>query len=284
MTDLTRGFTCCLTFDLDGLALAFGGPARTTDCHPNPQLISRFEFGMQVGLPRILALLRKYNISGTFFVTGETAATYPDALKQIHQEGHEVGCHGWAHEPPVTLDRCDELKVLQKTTDTIGMVTGVTPKGYRAPAFEPSCHTAELLLENGYIYDSSLMGNDFLPYAVRAGDRWSEDDRVAFGPITELIELPVHWQLDDYPHFEAFDVHGPGNPRLVEQMWTDEFEFAVENCAAGVYTLALHPHVIGRGARMAALERLILHIIEHDAARFCTMFDAADQWRNNRNH
>jgi hypothetical protein len=60
----------------------------------------------------------------------------------------------------------------------------------------------ELLLKHGFIYDSSMMGNDFTPYRVRQGDLIPLDKPAIFGKTTPLIEMPVSWTLDDHPHFE----------------------------------------------------------------------------------
>ena len=54
--------------------------------------------GMRFGLPRLLSVLEKYDVKATFFIPGEVALRYPDAVKRIAQKGHEIGCHGLEHE------------------------------------------------------------------------------------------------------------------------------------------------------------------------------------------
>ena len=63
-------------------------------------------------------------------------------------------------------------------------------------------HTIELLLSHGFRYDSSLMGSDYLPYRARRGDVAKLGEPYHFGEETALIEMPISWSLDDYPHFE----------------------------------------------------------------------------------
>ena len=75
-------------------------------------------------------------------------------------------------------------------------------RGYRSPSWDLSPHSVELLLAHGFVYDSSMMGDDYTPYRVRDGDVISLQQPAVFGKPTSLIEIPVSWTLDDYPHFE----------------------------------------------------------------------------------
>jgi hypothetical protein len=65
-----------------------------------------------------------------------------------------------------------------------------------------SPHSLGLLLERGFLYDSSLMGNDYTPYYCRIGDVAAKDGPYVFGREVEMVELPVTWGLDDFPAFE----------------------------------------------------------------------------------
>ena len=96
MADTTH--TVCLTFDVDGTSSWI-----TTWKSNNPSMISRGEFDT-IGLERILKMLAKHDAQATFFVPGHTAWAWPDLIKEIVAEGHEVGHHGWIHENPATLE------------------------------------------------------------------------------------------------------------------------------------------------------------------------------------
>src|SRR4051812_24379321 len=101
--------TVCLTFDFDAISLWIGPMGATS-----PSMISRGEFGA-VGVERILRLLARHDIRATFFVTGHTADTYPDSVREIVAGGHEVGHHGYLHENPVSLPSKDaERAVLER--------------------------------------------------------------------------------------------------------------------------------------------------------------------------
>lgn len=263
----------CLTFDFDAMSVWLGSAKSA-----NPSQISRGEFGA-VACLRILDLMKRKHIRCSFCVPGHTALAYPDIIKRIDAEGHELVHHGWVHENPADFDRQGEREILQRGIETLEQITGVRPIGYRSPAWDFSLNTTALLLEHEFVYDSSFMGDDFSPYYLRRGDRFSATEPYRFGSNVDLVELPVHWSLDDFPQFEfVFGAMTSLNaPRVVEQNWRDDFDWAVANVPEGLFTLTLHPQVIGRGSRLAMLERLIEHMNEYST--FLTMGEFAVQWR-----
>ena len=275
----TARTTVCLTFDFDAISLWIGPMGATS-----PSMISRGEFGV-VGAERILRLLAREGIPATFFVTGHTAETYPDAVRAIVAAGHEIGHHGYLHENPVGLaSKEDERRVLERGLEALDTTVGVRPVGYRSPAWDNSPHTIELLLDYGFRYESSLMGHDFVPYWCRVGDQIQEDGPYLFGREVDLVEMPVSWILDDFPHFEYLRVGQRLSPGLsaaskVEEIWRGEFDFMVRDVPGGVFTLTMHPQVIGRGHRMLMLERLIAHMRAQPGVRFTTLGDAAEAYR-----
>ncbi len=274
--------TVCLTFDFDAISLWIGPFGARS-----PSMISRGEFGA-VGCERILRLLEREGIPGTFFVTGHTAETYPHLVQQIAAAGHEIGHHGYLHENPLSLETPErEREVLLRGLDALDRVAGVTPLGYRSPSWDNSPWTIELLLEQGFRYESSLMGNDFTPYWCRNGDVIQPDGPYLFGPEVDLVEMPVSWILDDFPHFENVSIPAIGlnRPGLsasskVEEIWRDEFTFMHRDVPNGVFTLTMHPQVIGRGHRFLLLERLIAWMKSHDGVTFSTLGAAAAAFRD----
>ena len=125
------------------------------------------------------------------------------------------------------------------------------------------------------------MANDFYPYYLRKNDRWDLDLPYQFGPTTELVELPVTWGLDDYPVFEHVKGTNPGNyaPSGVEEIWSQDFDYALANCAGGLYTLTMHPEFIGRGHRISLLDRLIKRFKACEGVRFATLGQYATEWK-----
>lgn len=281
MTPESSPATVCLTFDFDAISLWIGPHAARS-----PSAISRGEFGA-VGCRRILRLLERESVPATFFITGHTAETYPELVREIVAAGHEIGHHGYLHENPLALETPErEREVLLRGLAALDSVVGVRPVGYRSPAWDNSPWTIDLLLEQGFLYESSLMGDDFSPYWCRTGDVIQTDGPYLFGSEVDLVEMPVSWILDDYPHFEYLSLRSLGitNPGLsapskVEEIWRDDFTFMRREVPNGVFTLTMHPQIIGRGHRMLMLERLVQWMKTHPGARFSTLGTAADAFR-----
>lgn len=265
----------CLTFDFDAMS---GLVARGLT---TPTPVSRGEFGA-VAVPRILDLLKKHRIKATFFIPGVVIGTYPQVCERIVEAGHEIGNHGWTHVPPSALSLEDEQAGLQKSNEAIRKLTGANPSGYRSPSWDLGQNTLELLLRAGFKYESSMMGNDHTPYRVRQGDVVVPDGPVRFGRDTQLIEMPISWSLDDFPHFEFLRtttslMPGLMNASGVLENWLNDFEYMRNTVDWGVLTYTCHPYVIGRGHRMMMLEKLIEGLADKGAS-FMTMESAAVQW------
>jgi peptidoglycan/xylan/chitin deacetylase (PgdA/CDA1 family) len=266
----------CLTFDFDAMS---GFIARGMT---SPTPVSRGEFGADVATPRLLALLKKYKIQTSWYIPGHTLETYPARCREVFDAGHEIGHHGWTHVPPAQLTRDEEEAGLMRANEAIRKLTGRYARGYRSPSWDLSPHSVELLLKHDFIYDSSMMGNDYMPYRVREGDVITLDKPAVFGKTTRLIEMPVSWTLDDYPHFEFVRTKEtilPGlmNTSLVLENWVNDFLYLKKNLAWGVITYTFHPFVIGRGARMLMLEKLIRKL-KAGGAIFMTLENAVAQF------
>jgi len=266
----------CLTFDLDNTSVAISRGTTT------PTMISRGDFGM-VGTERLLALLAKFKIPATWFIPGHTIVSYPASATAVHEAGHEIGHHGWTHRPPASLSREDEERELVRGNEAIQALTGRQARGYRSPSWDLSEHSIALLLKHGFIYDSSLMGHDYLPYQARDGDVAELQAPLRFGPDTALVEMPISWSLDDYPVFEFSQTRSgvlPGlmNAELVGANWLADFRYMADHYGWGVITYTFHPHVIGRGHRMAMLEGLV-EKLRDGGAIFVTMEQAVAEYR-----
>ena len=269
------GLTTCLSFDVDGMSSWIGSLKSN-----NPSVLSRGEF-TQVATPRILDLLKRQNILASFAVPGHTACAFPDLVARIRDEGHELVHHGWVHENPAAFDEAGERRIIERGLEALRRAAGVTPTGYRSPAADFSKVTLKLLKEYGFTYDSTCLASDYYPYYLRTDDEWSVDEPYRFGPITDLVELPFNWTLDDFPAFEfvlGFNT-GLAQPEDVENMWKGEFDFAREQCAGGIFNLTMHPETIGRGNRLRMLERLIEYMKEYSDVTFCRMGDYAARWK-----
>lgn len=262
----------CLSFDFDTQS-GFIARGMTT-----PTSLSRGEFGA-VASRRILDFLKSRGIKTTWFIPGFTIESWPNECNAVVAGDHEVAHHSWAHIPPATQTREQEEVDLVRANEAIVRLSGRKARGYRSPSWDLSEYTIDLLLAHGFRYDSSLMGADYAPYRARRGDIAKVGEPFHFGEPTALIEMPISWSLDDYPHFEFVRTEttilaGLQPARAVMQSWLDEFLYMKKTVEWGVLTYTMHPYVIGRGYRMLALEQLV-DKLGREGATFMTLENAA---------
>jgi len=245
------------------VALSFDFDAETNnlrDGQYSPGGLSQGEYAARVSVPRILALLDKYRLPGSFFVPAVTALLHPAEIRAIMAKGrHEVGLHGWIHERNSLLSEEDERTLMRKSFDTLKRAAGKAPVGIRTPSWDFSASTLKLIREFALLYDSSLMADD-RPYEILEN-----------GKPTGIVELPVEWLLDDYPYFgfERFtDVRPHITPNEVFEIWSAEFDKAYEE--GTLFVLTMHPKYIGHRSRVAMLEKLIQHILDKKDVWFAT--------------
>jgi len=258
----------------------------------SPNDISRGLFAGEIGTPRLLKMFDRYKIPTSWFIPGHSAETFPSQMKEVADAGHEIGLHGYTHENPIAMTPEQEEIILDRSIEIITELAGKRPTGYVAPWWEFSKVTNELLLKKGIKYDHSLMHRDFEPYYVRQGDSWTKIDYsknpetwmkpLVRGEETDLVEIPGTWYLDDLPPMmfikSAPNSHGFVNPRHLEEMWRDQFDWVYREMDYAVFPISIHPDVSGRPQVLLMLERLIEYIGKHDGVRFMTMNDIADDF------
>jgi peptidoglycan/xylan/chitin deacetylase (PgdA/CDA1 family) len=258
----------------------------------SPCDISRGVFAAEVGMPRLLKLFDKYSLKSTWFIPGHTAESFPRETALVVEAAHEIGLHGYSHENPLAMTADQERAVLAKSIEVLERASGRRPTGYVAPWWEFSQITNALLLEHGITYDNSLMHDDFHPYYVRVGDSWTPIDYsqpadswmkpFEKGDETDLIEIPGSWYLDDLPPMmfikSSPNSHGFVNPRQLEEIWRDQFDYVYREHDYAVFPITIHPDVSGRPQVLLMLERFIEHINAHEGARWVTFDEMATDY------
>lgn len=286
---MAKEILCAFGVDVDAVAGwlgSYGG-------EDSPDDISRGLFAGEVGAPRLLKLFAEQQLRTTWFIPGHSIETFPEQMKAVVEAGHEVGIHGYSHENPIAMTPAQEEAVLDRSIELVTQLAGKRPTGYVAPWWEFSNVTNELLLKKGIKYDHSLMHNDFHPYYVRVGDSWTKIDYskhpdawmkpLQRGQETDLVEIPANWYLDDLPPMmfikKSPNSHGFVNPRHLEEMWRDQFDWVYRENEYAVFTMTIHPDVSGRPQVLLMLERLIQYIRSHDGVRFVTFDEIANDFK-----
>lgn len=248
---------CCLTFDMDADSLIH--VAHPADGHKRVSALSMLKYGPEVGVPRIVQTYRELELCQTFFIPAWCIERYPAAVDAILEDGHEIAHHGYIHEHPNELSDADEAHWLDRGIEIIESATGKRPRGFRAPLYNFSHRTADLLLDRGFRYDASLMGDD-QPYVLETEKR-------------RLIELPSHWGMDDWPQFVQstdLDYMMPVRaPHAGFEIFRQEFEAAYTY--GGLWVPVLHPFATGRLARWKVVREFLESVINRGDVWFAPM-------------
>ena len=286
---MTKEILCSIGVDVDAVAGwlgSYGG-------EDSPSDIQRGMFSGEVGTPRLLKLFDKLGLKTSWFIPGHSIETFPAQVKMVADAGHEIGAHGYSHENPISMTPKQEEDVLARSVEVIQRVSGKKPRGYVAPWWEMSAVTTQLLLKYGFRYDHSQAYNDFTPFYARVGDTWtkidySQDAATWMKPLVrgheiDLVEIGANWYLDDLPPMmfikKSPNSHGFVNPRDIEQMWRDQFDWVYREMDYAAFALTIHPDVSGRPQVLLMLERLIEYINGHNGVRWNTMEQIAEDFR-----
>jgi len=279
---------CSFGIDVDAVAGwlgSYGGEDSPCD-------ISRGIFSGEVGSPRLVKLFDKFGIRTSWFIPGHSIETFPNEMKMVVDAGHEIGMHGYSHENPIAMTPEQEETVMDKCIELIERLSGRRPTGYVAPWWEFSPITNELLLKKGIKYDHSLMNNDFHPFYARVGDSWTKIDYskkaeewmkpLVRGHETDLVDIPGSWYLDDLPPMMFIkgspNSHGFVNPRDIEDLWIQQFDWVYREYDYAVFTLTIHPDVSGRPQVLLMLERVFEYISRHTGVKWVTFDEIADDF------
>jgi len=261
-----------LTFDLDGDSTWANGNAEYEHGEKFIKSTSIGQYGPLRGADTILKLLKKYDLPATFFVPGQIAERYPDLIRRIDAEGHEIGHHGYTHERFFDKTVDQQIEIIEKSQKIYTDLIGKPAKGFRTPSGDWSVETPALLYERGFSYSSSMRGDD-RPYRT-----------VLNGKTTDFVEIPTRWELDDYVAmaYNYFPEEPAGQDRIsgyscVLDNFTREFDGYYQYGLCPVFMM--HPQVSGTPGHIRILDSLLQHILEKGDVWFARGNEIADWYR-----
>ncbi|MER5787530.1 polysaccharide deacetylase family protein [Streptomyces sp. NPDC001980] len=131
-------------------AKASGSVAGDVDCRKAKCVALSFDGGPSPTTPKLLDILKQQHLHATFFVQGKGhISKYPDILRRIADEGHEIGNHTWNHKRLTDLDEDDARQELSRTQDAIEKITGTRPVLMRPPEGRTNRKVAKVCRELG---------------------------------------------------------------------------------------------------------------------------------------
>jgi peptidoglycan/xylan/chitin deacetylase (PgdA/CDA1 family) len=216
------GATVALTFDNLGEVTALARGEWPADAPVGEH------WSVTRALPRLLELLDEVDVRATFFVEGLNAELYPDALRSLAAAGHEVGLHGWRHEPWAELEPARERELLERGVEAFDAL-GLRPVSFRPPGGELTAVSMGLLRELGFRYVSPV-GDEFIEGA--------------------LTVVPFRWELvDAWYYLPSFA--GPDDPSALRAAVMDELSRGTDT------TLVFHPFLTDTEERFAVLRETL---------------------------
>lgn len=231
---------------------------------PDPCLQSHFDYGTRAGWWRIMDLFERYGVHCTVSACGLAVERCPDLARDAVQRGHEVAAHGWRWESHARMDEAQELQAITKTVSAIKAATGMTPVGWHTrSASTPS--TRRLLMEQGnFLYDSDFYGDD-LPHVIKGPNNKSH------------VVLPYAFDTNDmqFQHTHRFvraqDFSGYVNDAF-DWLWREG------ESVPKMMSIGLHLRMLGRPARMWALEQMLQHMQSKGQVWFARRDEIARHW------
>jgi polysaccharide deacetylase family protein (PEP-CTERM system associated) len=251
---------------------------------------------------RILDLLNSFNTKATFFTLGQVAEHYPGLVKKIHENGHEIGVHGYDHHRFDKMDAEQARSQLSRAKSLLEDLTGEEVIGHRAPAFsinEQTSWALPLLAELGFRYDSSIMPCR----ATNYGWPGFPDDitDVQFENGTSIVEIPMttlkigprkvpflggsYFRLLPY-QFTKYGIKKAANHRIpifymhpyeIDPLRYPDYYFEELNKTGKLREMKMRSMWINRRNVAGKLERLVS---EHNT---CTMRSIVDHYQSNMN-
>lgn len=233
----------------------------TTGLVPDPANYGWRDYGVRVGLWRLVEVLERHGIPTCALVNAEVCDHYPELVEEGRARGWTWLAHGQTNSAFQTeMNRDEELDSLRRMTETIERHTGTRPRGWLGPALTETFNTPSLLAELGYDYVCDWC-NDDQPYPLRV-----ESGR--------MISVPYSIEVNDIPLLATKGMTGPDFERVL----VDQFDglYAAAEDTGLVMAIALHPFLVGLPFRLRYLDRALAHIVGHDGVWLTTGDEIAD--------
>jgi allantoinase len=226
---------------------------------------SNYQFGINVGGPRVLAMLARHKMTATWTVCGQALEAAPDLARAITAGGHEACSHGYRWQFQHRMDADQEREFIRKSADSIAATTGQRPKGWLSRYFATD-NTRPLLAEEGFIYHMDDF-SDEVPF-------WDAPDG------KPIVVVPYQLDTNDmkmWPH-----------PGYTARDWLDyavdsfDLLYAEGEHSPRMMSLGVHLRIIGRPGRAAAFERLLQHVSSKDQVWVATRLQIAEHFARTR--
>jgi allantoinase len=234
---------------------------------------SLYEYGSRAGLWRVLRAFESRKLPLTVFAVAQALQRHPEAAAAYRELGHEIASHGLRWINYQDFDLASERAHLVEAVAILRGITGATPLGWYTGRDSPN--TLRLVAEHGFIYSADSYADD-LPY-------WREVEVERDGHALHVPQLIVPYTLDTNDMRFA-TVQGFNSGTQFFDYLRDAFDVLWREGdpeglnAPKMLSVGLHMRLVGRPARVAALERFLDHALAHERVWICRRIDIARHW------
>ena len=262
-----NGYRCAVVLTVDYNDI-HGILTQAPEVAGRDKTLSVWRYGTQRGVERLLRLFEELGVCSSWCIPGIVAEENPQHIRAILAGGHEIACAGYRHQNYDNLTLAEQSAEVAKGCEALEVLAGQRPTGFRIPAGNGAPGFIEALRDHGIRWSSSWRGDD-LPFAHPTAP--------------EVIELPLHYELEDEPYF-AFNLSPavpPAQSRIASYSHTLgnlQMDFAGFHRFGLCYVLRLHPEIIGTPGRIGVLRQLLQSIQQHDDVWIATAAEVAQWW------
>jgi peptidoglycan/xylan/chitin deacetylase (PgdA/CDA1 family) len=218
-----------------------------------------FEYGMRVGIWRVLDALRDQRGHVTLAINGAVCDAYPQIVKAAHEADWEMMGHGYFQRAMSLVE--DERAVIRQTLDALERATGKRPRGWLGPGLVETWVTADILADEGLVYCCDWGPADDLPYELKV-----ESGR--------LISVPYPVEMND---IVLYGLEKRADETLLER-GTRQFDrlYREGKKQAKIMAIALHPWIVGVPHRIGYFEKLLRYMSAKPDVAFMSGGEIAD--------
>ncbi|HWP56251.1 MAG TPA: polysaccharide deacetylase family protein [Candidatus Acidoferrales bacterium] len=228
--------------------------------------ITERQYGERVGVYRLLNVLKDEGLKASFFVNGRTVDAFPELMKRIIAEGHELGSGSWQHHSTTVMSREEQHSGVKRAVDAFQRHLGFRPLGFAMTGERPTDDTPRVLADLGYKYWMAFLHED-LPYVLSVAR-------------AELVIVPSGAAIADQ---RPGHVEPGANPHELFRVWKDNFDWLYEEGKTypGFMNLVVHPFVTGRPFAAALFRDFLRHVKSHPDVWLTRGIDLANYWLEN---
>ena len=238
----------------------------TTKLVPDVLNYSWRDYGVRVGIWRLMEVMERYGIKGTVALNSDVCTHYPRIIQGGNQLGWEWMGHGTSNSILINQQTEDEERALIRgVVDAIYKGTGKQPRGWLSPALSESYRTLDLLAESGIEYVCNWV-NDEQPYPMRV-------------KTGSMLSIPYSVEINDIPTFLDLKQSAETFARMI----CDQFDVLYEDGAktGRVMAICLHPFLIGHPYRSKYFAQALAHITSRQEVWLTTGGEIANWYRKN---